>query len=124
MAWTAAGEVTPGRVLIVSAAATGPAALRQHRTAINAASARRIVYTSHMGANPASPFALMPDHAATETMLQESGLGFTSLRNGFYASSGLMLLGKRSRPARWRPRRTDRSPGPPTPTSPRQRRSP
>ena len=84
------------RVLLVSAAASGEAALRQHRTAIDAARAagvRRVVYTSHMGANPRSPFAPMPDHAATEAMLQESGLAFTALRNGFYTSSGLMLLG-------------------------------
>ena len=84
------------RVLLVSAAASGELALRQHRTAIDAARAagvRRVVYTSHMGANPRSPFAPMPDHAATEAMLQESGLAFTALRNGFYTSSGLMLLG-------------------------------
>jgi len=84
------------RVLLVSAATSGEAALRQHRTAIDAARAagvRRVVYTSHMGANPRSPFAPMPDHAATEAMLQESGLAFTALRNGFYTSSGLMLLG-------------------------------
>src|SRR4051812_29393754 len=54
-----------GQILLVSAAATGEVALRQHRTAIDAARAagvRRIVYTSHMGANPASAFAPMPDH--------------------------------------------------------------
>jgi uncharacterized protein YbjT (DUF2867 family) len=85
------------QVLLVSAAATGEAALRLHRTAIGAARAagvRRIVYTSHMGANPASPFAPMPDHAATEALLKDSGLAFTALRNGFYASSGRMLLGQ------------------------------
>ena len=36
----------------------------------------------------------MPDHAATEAMLEDSGLAFTALRNGFYASSGRMLLGQ------------------------------
>ena len=36
----------------------------------------------------------MPDHAATEAMLADSGLAFTALRNGFYASSGRMLLGE------------------------------
>jgi NAD(P)H dehydrogenase (quinone) len=85
------------QLLLVSAAATGEAALRQHRTAIDAARAagvRRIVYTSHMGANPASAFAPMPDHAATEALLADSGLAFTALRNGFYASSGRMLLGE------------------------------
>jgi len=85
------------QLLLVSAAATGEPALRQHATAIEAARAagvRRIVYTSHMGANPASAFAPMPDHAATEALLEASGLAFTALRNGFYTSSGRMLLGQ------------------------------
>lgn len=43
-----------------------------------------------MGVNQNSVFA---DHAATELMLKESGIPFTSLRNGFYASSILMFLG-------------------------------
>lgn len=85
------------QVFIVSAATTGEVSLRQHRNAIAAAKgvgARRIVYTSQMGANPASAFPPMPDHAATEAMLAASGVAFTSLRNGFYAASGLMLLGR------------------------------
>lgn len=84
------------QVLIVSTDATGEAALRAHRAAIEAAAAAgadRIHYTSHMGASPSSPFAPMPDHAATEAALRESGVPFTSLRNGFYASTTLMLLG-------------------------------
>lgn len=83
------------RVLIVSTATTGAVAMRHHRTAIDAAreaGAGRIIYTSHMGSNPASPFAPMVDHAATETALRDSGVPFTSLRNGFYAASGAMLL--------------------------------
>jgi len=47
-----------------------------------------------MGANPASAFAPMVDHAATEALLADSGLAFTALRNGFYAASGRMLLGR------------------------------
>jgi len=85
------------QLLLVSAATTGAAALRQHRTAIDAARAagvRRIVYTSHMGADPTSPFAPMVDHAATEALLRDSGLAFTALRNGFYTASGRMLLGR------------------------------
>ncbi|MEV5746175.1 NAD(P)H-binding protein [Actinoallomurus sp. NPDC052308] len=84
------------RVLIVSVDDTGETALRRHRTAIEAAAragADRILYTSHMGANPSSPFAPMPDHAATEAALKDLGVPFTSLRNGFYAASGVMLLG-------------------------------
>jgi NAD(P)H dehydrogenase (quinone) len=83
------------RVLIVSAAATGDAALRRHRNAIDAAVAarvKRIVYTSHMGAGHSSPFAPMPDHAATEDAMRAAGTAFTSLRNGFYASTVPRLL--------------------------------
>lgn len=85
------------QVLIISAATAGEAALHQHRTAIEAAQAagaRRILYTSHMGASPSSAFAPMVDHASTEAMLEGCGVPFTSLRNGFYAASGLMVLGQ------------------------------
>jgi uncharacterized protein YbjT (DUF2867 family) len=85
------------QVLIVSSDGTGKAALRQHRNAIEAAKAvgaRRILYTSHMGSNAASPFPPMADHAAAEAMLQRSGVAFTSLRNGFYAASILQLMGQ------------------------------
>ncbi len=86
------------QVLIVSsnAAATGGNTLAQHRAAIDAArtaGARRVVYTSHMGASATSAFPPMRDHAATEAMLGASGLAWTSLRNGFYTSSGLSFLG-------------------------------
>ena len=84
------------QVLIVSTDATGETALRAHRAAITAAAAAgagRILYTSHMGAHPASPFAPMPDHATTEAALRASGVPFTALRNSFYASSAVMLLG-------------------------------
>lgn len=83
------------QVLIVSADAIGDTALSRHRAAITAAKAagaRRILYTSHMGANPSSLFAPMLDHAATEAALGESGVAYTSLRNGFYAATTLMLL--------------------------------
>lgn len=85
------------QVLIVSsnASAYGGDPLAQHRSAIDAArsaGARRIVYTSHMGASRTSAFPPMHDHAATEQMLSESGLAWTSLRNGFYASSAMFLL--------------------------------
>lgn len=84
------------QVLIVSANSAGDHAVEQHQTAIDAArlaGARRVLYTSQMGADAASAFPPMRDHAATEALLQTSGLPFTSLRNGFYAASGLMLLG-------------------------------
>lgn len=83
------------RVLVVSVDSHGETALRLHETAIAAAGkagAERVVYTSHMGSNPLSAFAPMVDHAATEAVLRDSGVAFTSLRNGFYASTTPMLL--------------------------------
>ena len=86
------------QVLIVSsnARASGGDPLAQHRAAIAAArsvGARRLVYTSHMGASPTSAFSPMHDHAATETLLADSGLAWTALRNGFYASTVPQLVG-------------------------------
>ncbi len=86
------------QVLLVSsnARASGGDALAQHRSAIEAARAagvERIVYTSHMAASATSAFAPMLDHQATEDMLARSGLAWTALRNGFYAASGLALMG-------------------------------
>jgi NAD(P)H dehydrogenase (quinone) len=83
------------KVLIVSTDSTGEEAVRRHRTAIEAAAAagaKQILYTSHMGANPSSPFPPMPDHAAAEAALRECGVPFASLRNGFYATTVPMLV--------------------------------
>ena len=85
------------QILLVSSDTTHGSPLPQHRNAIEAAKAvgaQRILYTSHMGAGAESLFPPMRNHAATEAMLQESGLEFTSLRNGFYADSGLMFMGQ------------------------------
>ncbi len=86
------------QVLIVSSNARrlGGDSIGQHRRAIAAArqaGARRLLYTSHMAASATSAFSPMLDHAATEELLRDSGLPFTSLRNGFYADSGAQLLG-------------------------------
>ena len=86
------------QVLIVSsnARASGGDPLAQHRSAIEAARAvgvKRVLYTSHMAASATSAFPAMLDHYATEDMLQQSGLEWTALRHGFYAASGLMLMG-------------------------------
>ena len=84
------------KLLLISAATVDEdAAVRQHRTAIGAASAvgvERIVYTSHMGASPASAFSPARGHAATEAALAASGLAFTALRNGFYTATTARLL--------------------------------
>ncbi|WP_420594152.1 SDR family oxidoreductase [Deinococcus sp.] len=85
------------QVLLVSsnAAAHGGDPLAQHAAAIDAAravGATRIVYTSQIAASPDSAFAPARDHAATEKMLADSGLAWTALRNGFYASSALGMM--------------------------------
>lgn len=84
------------QVLIVSADKLGDEALRLHRTAIDAArdaGARRILYTSHMGARAESPFLPAGQHAGTEIDLAASGIAFTALRHGFYAESCLHMIG-------------------------------
>ena len=85
------------QVLIISSNSSGEDAVRHHSNAIEAAKAagaRRVLYTSHMGSSAASLFSPMRDHAATEAILETSGIAFTSLRNGFYAGSGIMLMGQ------------------------------
>ena len=85
------------QVLIVSLDKLGETALRMHQAAIGAAraaGARRVLYTSHMGARANSPFAPAHDHAATESILAEGGMPFTSLRHGFYAESAFHLIGR------------------------------
>ena len=85
------------QVLIISSNSSGEDAVTHHRNAIEAAKdagARRVLYTSHMGSNANSLFSPMRDHAATEAILEKSGIAFTSLRNGFYAGSGIMLMGQ------------------------------
>lgn len=91
------------QVLIVSsnARSQGGDPLAQHRSAIDAAravGARRIAYTSHMAASATSAFPPMLDHAATEDMLRQSGLAWTALRHGFYAASGIALMGDALKP--------------------------
>ncbi|CAM3530289.1 NAD(P)H-binding protein [Deinococcus frigens] len=87
------------QILLVSsnARAHGGDPLAQHAAVIDAArtvGAGRIVYTSQMAASPTSAFGPALDHAATEKMLAESGLAWTALRNGFYASSALDMMEK------------------------------
>ena len=86
------------QVVVVSsnARSRGGDTLLQHRHAIDAAraaGARRVVYTSQVASSTTSAFAPAHDHAATETMLRESGLAWTALRHGFYATSGIMMAG-------------------------------
>ena len=85
------------QVLIVSVDKLGEEALSLHRAAIEAArasGARRLLYTSHMGARAASPFAPAAQHWGTEGELRSSGVPFTALRHGFYAESCLHVIGE------------------------------
>lgn len=87
------------QLLIVSsnARASGGDPLAQHRAAISAAKeagVQRIVYASQIASSPSSAFSPALDHAATEVMLAESGLRWTALRNGFYADSAPMFMGR------------------------------
>lgn len=84
------------KVLIVSLPLPTGVAVPQHRAAIDAAreaGARRILYTSQMGADSRSAFSPMHTHAATEDILGNCGVPFTSLRNGFYIASALAMFG-------------------------------
>ncbi|MHA3701728.1 SDR family oxidoreductase [Jatrophihabitans sp. YIM 134969] len=84
------------QVLLVSSNDPGADAVSLHRAAIEsavAAGAARILYTSHQGAAPDSPFAPAKVHAATEDLLAASGVPWTSLRNGFYLHSLDWLTG-------------------------------
>ena len=84
------------QLLLVSSNDRGGNAVSQHRNAIDAAvtaGVGRILYTSHQGAAPDSPFIPGRDHFATEQLLAASGVAWTSLRNGFYAHSLAWLIG-------------------------------
>ncbi|GAA3638497.1 NAD(P)H-binding protein [Kineosporia mesophila] len=85
------------QLLLVSSNDLASPIVPQHRAAIDAAvsvGVGRILYTSHQGAAPDSPFVPARDHFATEQMLADSGVAWTSLRNGFYAHSLAWLLGR------------------------------
>lgn len=60
----------------------------EHRSVIEAAQdagVGHVVYTSFVGASADSTFTLGRDHGATEDLLRESDLGWTFLRDNFYA---------------------------------------
>ncbi|MCY8988118.1 SDR family oxidoreductase [Bacillus atrophaeus] len=84
------------QVLIISSHSLGEVAVRQHQTAIDSAKkagVSRLLYTSQMFSSATSHFPPMNIHAATEEILKSSEMAFTSLRNGFYASSAIMWMG-------------------------------
>lgn len=82
------------QVLLVSSSDLTADVLAQHRRAIDAAvdaGARRILYTSAFGAGFDTPYPPLALHAATEQHLAESGVAWTSLRNGFYGDLDQLL---------------------------------
>jgi len=86
------------QVLVTSVDKLGEAALKMHRDAIEAAcaaGARRVLYTSHMGARTDSPFVPACDHAATEDFLEQN-------RYAVYVAAPWLLC--RERHAHDRPR--------------------
>jgi len=86
------------KLLLVSsnAAAFGGDTLLQHRNAIAAAKTvgvERIFYTAQASTAPDAHFPPGLSHYATEGMLAASGLAWTSMRHGFYAASGMHMIG-------------------------------
>ena len=84
------------QVLLVSSndpGADGVALVRAGIEAAVKAGAGRILYTSHQHTGLDSPFPPARVHAANEAQLADSGVAWTSLRNGFYAHSLDWMLG-------------------------------
>ena len=84
------------QVLLVSSNDPGGDQVPLHRAGIETAvkaGAHRILYTSHQHVGRGSPFVPARVHAATEALLADSGVAWTSLRNGFYAHTLDWMLG-------------------------------
>ncbi|MFC3687689.1 SDR family oxidoreductase [Aquipuribacter hungaricus] len=84
------------QLLLVSSSDPHADAVALHTAAVDAAvraGVGHVLYTSHQGAAPGTPFGPGRDHAATEEVLERSGLTWTSLRNGFYAHTLAWLAG-------------------------------
>ena len=84
------------QLLLVSSSDPNVDRVALHEAAIDAAAkvaVGRILYTSHQGASPVTPFQPGRTHAATEQLLVEASVPWTSLRNGYYAHSLGWLLG-------------------------------
>ncbi|QJU55355.1 SDR family oxidoreductase [Herbiconiux sp. KACC 21604] len=84
-------------VLFMVSAAESADRLEEHRVFVEAARASgvgHIVYTSFFGAAPSATFTLARDHFATERSIEESGIGFTFLRDNFYADFLPLLAGE------------------------------
>ena len=68
----------------------------QHTNAVEAAKAAgvgHVVYTSFIGAEPSNPSLAVKDHLFTESLLQQSGLAWTALRDAQYSEAVLDAMG-------------------------------
>lgn len=85
------------RLLVVSTDALGVPGLRQrqHQAAVDAAvraGVKHVVYTLMLKPEPGSLIPFAPDHYETEQALMRSGLGWTILRNSWYAENLFLSL--------------------------------
>lgn len=78
------------RMLMISTDSVGGKRLKQHRAAISAAreaGVKHVVYTSFVGAIPENPAISAIEHVATESMLRDSGMVWTFLRDSQYSEA-------------------------------------
>lgn len=75
-------------LLLISSIEVGQRAVLHHNVidAAKQAGAKRIVYTSLLGADT-SPLSLAPEHREAENMLKAAGVPFTILGNGWYTEN-------------------------------------
>jgi NAD(P)H dehydrogenase (quinone) len=75
------------RMLLISTMDIGRR-VPQHRNAVEAAvhaGVQRVVYTSGLNSTPSNPAWVVPEHAASDRLVQESGVSWTILGMGLYA---------------------------------------
>jgi NAD(P)H dehydrogenase (quinone) len=94
------------RLLIISTNALAvPGQRLRHQQAAVAAAAKagvkHLVYTSMPKPEPGSLIPFAPDHYGTEQAIEESGLGFTILRNSWYSESLLGTLSQAVASGEW-----------------------
>lgn len=84
----AVAALTGVSTLLLVSASESATRRQEHRTMVEAAAeagVRHLVYTSFVGAGPEATFTLGRDHGDTEQAIRDSGVGFTILRDNFYA---------------------------------------
>ena len=83
------------RMLLISGTRVGKR-ISQHAAAIDAAKVagvKHIVYTSFIALCKANPSVAVRDHLATESLLRDSGLDWTMLRDAHYADAMIINAG-------------------------------